>query len=560
MLITGAAIVGVLWLTAAATGAVAARTWRHRDDLGGLPLAGLLAAVALWAAADATGAMGVGPNRLFWAKVKWIGGTVTPICWLAFVLEYTGRGHLVTRRTVALASAPMLAGLALAWGYPGTTLIWESHVVRQTYGLTLIDQTNGPVIAPVFVYGYLLTVVGGLAIVEFVVDYDQLYRGQAISLLVGAGIAFVGNVVAFFDFFGGLDLSAFFFAVLSGAVANAFLRYELLEFVPAARRVGEKAVVDTMQDAVVVVDTRGRIVQYNERTVEMVGDVQTTILGTSLGTVFADPPPLDAEAPVDREIGGRTYEIRLSPVSDGKGRRVGTSLVFRDVTERRSDRERLTVLNRVLRHNLRNDINLIEGYTSLLADRLESPEREFASEAAAAATSLGRLGDKARKAEQMMAHGDPRTERLQVATVVAEALRDVGTGSEPVEYDVALDDGLWIDADRRLVAAAVTEAVEAVTRRTESGRVGVEATLEDGSLRLSVDAADVTIPSAEREALHSGEETQLRHASGLSIWLVNWAARTLGGEVTFDGPGTLTVRLPNAGVTTDPDRVDAVEP
>jgi len=559
--VVGTAVIVGLWLTAGATGALAAVTWRHRDELGGVPLAGLLAGVALWAGADAIGAMGAPPGRLFWSKVKWLPGTTVPVLWLAFVLEYTGRGHLVTRRTVAAASTPLALGLALAWAYPAVELLWTGHAVERQFGVVIVDHVRGPLYAPILFVGWLLTVAGGLALIEFVVQYDRLYRGQAVSLLAGAAVAFLGNVIAALDLFDGFDPTPFFFAVLGVAVANAFLRYDLLEFVPAARRVGQDVVVDSMEDGVVVVDCRGRIVQCNEQAARTVGTEPAAVLGRPLSAMIDDPPPLDSTEPVERRLGARHYEVRLSPVREGKGRRVGTSLVFRDVTERHNDRERLAVLNRVLRHNLRNDVNLIEGYASLLADCTDPPDRTYAEEAASAAASLGRLGEKARKVEQVMGQDETETERLAVNWIVTGAIADLPESAPDVRYETSIENGLWVDTDRRLLGAVVAEAVEAVASRTEEGGVRIGATLVEGRLRLTVDAPDVVIPEAEREALSTGEETQLRHASGLSLWLVNWAIRRLGGTLAFGETPTLAIGLPDAGRRTpdDGERVDAPE-
>ncbi len=43
-----------------------------------------------------------------------------------------------------------------------------------------------------------------------------------------------------------------------------------------------------------------------------------------------------------------------------------------DISEQKQREQRLTVLNRVLRHNIRNDVTVIRGHLELLSDDRES--------------------------------------------------------------------------------------------------------------------------------------------------------------------------------------------
>ena len=64
------------------------------------------------------------------------------------------------------------------------------------------------------------------------------------------------------------------------------------------------------------------------------------------------------------------------------------------------------------------------------------------------------------------------------------------------------------------------------------------------------------IPSSERALISEEQEiTQLRHASGLGLWLVNWVVTQSGGWLSFednDPRGTVvTLHVPLALSTTE---------
>ena len=42
------------------------------------------------------------------------------------------------------------------------------------------------------------------------------------------------------------------------------------------------------------------------------------------------------------------------------------------------------------------------------------------------------------------------------------------------------------------------------------------------------------IPGGELESLAAGTETALQHGSGLGLWQLKWAVRTIGGDLSFD--------------------------
>jgi PAS domain S-box-containing protein len=83
--------------------------------------------------------------------------------------------------------------------------------------------------------------------------------------------------------------------------------------------------------------------------------------------------------------------------------------IARDVTERRDREERVQVLNRVLRHNVRNDMDAVLGYTATIEEAAEDEVvREYAESVHGIANGLLELSGKARAASQMLQNNDDR--------------------------------------------------------------------------------------------------------------------------------------------------------
>ncbi|MET0726954.1 MAG: histidine kinase N-terminal 7TM domain-containing protein, partial [Acidimicrobiales bacterium] len=77
--------------------------WR-RGTAAGVSLAVLLTAAAWWGlfySVELSTNTHDLVGRTFWGDVKYIGISVLAPAWLVFALQYTGRGHLVTRKVLA---------------------------------------------------------------------------------------------------------------------------------------------------------------------------------------------------------------------------------------------------------------------------------------------------------------------------------------------------------------------------------------------------------------------------------------------------------------------------
>lgn len=210
-------------------------------------------------------------------------------------------------------------------------------------------------------------------------------------------------------------------------------------------------------------------------------------------------------------------------------------------TELRRRTQRVQVLNRVLRHDLRNDMTVILGYAETLLEQ-QVPE-----------TTHSAVETIRRKALEV-------TEISGKASIVTETLERAGEGRSPVElcelirqtiddYRREYPEGrftwtgpkeVWADVDTT-IGIVLEEVIEnAVVHNDHDAPTVHVDVLEQGSegnedrLRIEVSDDGPRIPEVEREVLLEGRETALQHSSGLGLWLVNWLVGTFGGTIAFE--------------------------
>lgn len=218
---------------------------------------------------------------------------------------------------------------------------------------------------------------------------------------------------------------------------------------------------------------------------------------------------------------------------------------YRDVTER-IERERLVqALDRVLRHNLRNRLNVVDAHATLIGS---GDVKDPSSHVERIHRSVDALLETSRKGRDLIRFlsRSARTQSRDLAAVVHE----VGTlvDERYPDADVTLD----LPPEARAMAVPdigdaveelLTNAIEHNDQPTPD--VSVEVTVDGEAVRVCVTDNGPGISEMERQMLDGMEDLdQLYHGSGFGLWLVAWIVRQSRGSVTIED------RTPRGSVVT----------
>ncbi|KAB1188727.1 MULTISPECIES: histidine kinase N-terminal 7TM domain-containing protein [Haloferax] len=216
----------------------------------------------------------------------------------------------------------------------------------------------------------------------------------------------------------------------------------------------------------------------------------------------------------------------------------GIVLNSRDVTNRHRYEQRLRVLNRVLRHDLRNDMNVILGHADLLLDeRIPVESKDHARTIKRKARSLVELSEQTRNIDTTL---NRKSEGLTPVEIVARIESHLDTIES--EYPQAivhrtLPDEQWVYADELVESGLknlIDNALEHNDRILPEVGVSIEATpVSDDFVEIRITDNGPGIPQAELSVLESGTETPLQHISGLGLWLVHWIIDRSNGHLRF---------------------------
>ena len=252
---------------------------------------------------------------------------------------------------------------------------------------------------------------------------------------------------------------------------------------------------------------------------------------------------------------GELYEVaqKIIPATGRHGKITQFVAIMQDISEKMLTRQTLDVLNRVVRHNLRNSVTAIDGHAELLASNEMSAEARQASIKAIRdqAKSMHKI---AQTTDDIREIYDPKDEqrwdRLSIETLI-ETYQSQYSDRE-ITASIGGDEPIFVrNAD--LLEQAIDEAVEnSVTHGDQSPRkVTITTDRDSNSDYVYISVADngPGIPDFERRVIESGEETPLQHSLGIGLWMMNWVVTTLGGKLTIsdnDPRGSVvTFQLPS---------------
>jgi len=219
----------------------------------------------------------------------------------------------------------------------------------------------------------------------------------------------------------------------------------------------------------------------------------------------------------------------------------------RQATELRRREDLITVLSRVLRHNLRNDMTVIRGQVSTIAERLEDAE-ERCEVVIDLSDNIIEMSEKARRLELIVSSEFDR-ERVDIAALVERQAAAVAESYPDASVSVTAPPSVTLTA---LPSAemAVAELLENAAKHAGSDpTVTVRVEQSDEWVTVSVADDGPGLPEHERAVLDEGVETPLVHGSGLGLWVVYWIVTSHGGtvETSVEGGTTVTVSLPRTG-------------
>ena len=355
------AIAVLLMFSAACYFALGMRLVVARREVGTVPIGLLFLVVCIWVLGGAVELMST--TFYFFSigrTMHFVGTALLPVAAYFCFREYTGRSTSVHRITVLLA-IPFISITLAATNY-FHEFMWYLPIANEVGEFLTRPEQWGPwflfVHAP---YSYLVI---GAAMLTLLAHSSAVARAhrRGLFLLVAACFGPLTATLAY-DIGFGPDTFSFVpivFTVMLPIYAWLVLAEQIVEFTPLAY----ETVFQNMQDPVVVVDDKGRIIGLNHGAENLLDITETSALLEPLSIILGEDSPEVFEALESGEPRkmmtntGRFLHVQVSPMtSERPSLRDGKVLMFRDVSDVEKAQAEVRASEKLLRTLIDHSVN-----------------------------------------------------------------------------------------------------------------------------------------------------------------------------------------------------------
>ena len=529
---------------------VALFAWQHRSSPGGKPLVIHGLGSAVWILSYGIGtrinSQLIAPRML---GVSWLAAVVVAFSGMYVAAEYTERTWL--KRPIALGSVGGYLCLeALLIGLnPGGLFYTRAPMVVQNG--TPVYEFGAWWAVHLFVVFVAATAMLGMFLDAYVTQ-SGAYRQQARAILGGVAVIYLAAIieVAGLEPYPDLLYNATMAGstVLSVTFLWALFYVDFLELIPTARRV----LLEDIDDAAVVLDQQDRLVYANRVAHDLFG-TDLEYVGMPADEFVSSTGDQDLSQLTEMDNGKieikimpnsekRHFSVTASTVGDDERRR---AFVLHEITAEKEyrqqieeQRDNLDILNQVLRHDIRNDLQLILAYTKMVADIIDDEEAEThlqtVHENAEHAVDLTKV---AREMAAVMLSAEQELEPISISSVVQSEIEQV--------REAYPDANIISAAEVQQVSVRANEMLGSVFRNLLKNAmqhndkpvptVAVSSKTENGNIRIRVADNGPGISDALREEIFGkGEKGLDSEGTGIGLYLVRSLVESYGGGVWIE--------------------------
>lgn len=311
-------------------------------------------------------------------------------------------------------------------------------------------------------------------------------------------------------------------------------------------------ILESMNESLIITSPDGTIEEVNESTRTMLEYSDANLVGHSVGMVFDGAyPRADASngtiSPEETLTSGEQAYVTnadetipvlvsASPMTDVTGQITGTVYVAHDITERKQYEQQFVVQNRLLRHNIRNEMNVVSGSAEVLQAEVAEPTLTQLTENIQ--THSAKILDRTEKLQRFTATREDKCAPIELSELLKREAEKVARANPEVRVTTEIPPDIRTEADRSLPLAIeelLSNAIEHGSTGDSPDEIAITVSPTETQDHVHIRIADTGpgIPDVELTPIREGTETQLEHGSGIGLWLVAWIVRNSGGTLEF---------------------------
>jgi diguanylate cyclase (GGDEF)-like protein len=281
-------------------------------------------------------------EMLLWIRVQYLGISFIPTAWLLLSLTYCGRERWLTTQVRVLLFGLSFMTLIMTQTNSLHNLFYATTEVNLDAPFPMLKFTPGPFYMVNIIYMNFAMLTGNILYAYRTLSSPPAFRRQTILMLSASAIPWITEIAYVAGMFPwSIDPIPFSMIIMGPLFVMGIFRYRLMDVAPIAR----EKVFESMSDAVLVMDNRGVIVDFNPAAAAIFSGLDRVSIGSDVSGILAGLPDVIAwlkseeadagELELSVSHNGGYYNIRLSTVTDSRNNPVGRMLLLLDVTRQK---------------------------------------------------------------------------------------------------------------------------------------------------------------------------------------------------------------------------------
>ncbi|MGE4434214.1 MAG: histidine kinase N-terminal 7TM domain-containing protein [Bacteroidales bacterium] len=543
---------------------VAFLAWQRKSVKGAKELTLLMVGTGIWTfgVMFETAATTI-QGKAIWSGIEYIGAISSPVLYLIFVLQFTGKKKLITPKRILLLFIIPVITLILAITNEKHHFIWtgfspiseKTNIMEYYHG---IGFWIGHI-----AYNYFMLLLATIYLFSFIFNQTSIYRIQGLIVFIAGLCPWIASIFYLTDsnFISGLNITPASLILSGSLFALAIFYTHILDIVPVAR----KMLVETLPYGILVLDNKNRIQDINGVGLSFLGIRNKNIIGLpaeSSGGSYTDllNAALDRESidqiTIKRDNGFKVFSINKYAIKTPEGSRL---VVMHDITERKLAEEEIKLKNEelqklnsekdkflsIIAHDLKSPFNSILGFSNLLIEQVRVKDYNRIEEYAdIVQTSSQRAIN---LLENLMEWSLSQTGRMEFHPVYFDVVELIHTVTD-LSSDVAKQKSIRITsdllpnmnvyADKNMVSTVLRNLITNAIKFTNTdGKIVISTKVDNNEWSISVRDNGVGMTKDKIERLFRIEEnsstlgTQNEKGTGLGLILCKEFIQKHGGKI-----------------------------
>jgi len=354
-------------------------------------------------------------------------------------------------------------------------------------------------------------------------------------------------------------------------------QHSLIDFAQTSPDALSSNLIEHIGYDVLIVNTQNEVHYANERFQEQTGYGSDEILGKDVRAIHvSDKPEHEDWSEATEMLDGieeQWHGIQIIEQNDGGYYYMRVMItptrfngekyylvIGSDVTQQRLEKQRMNVLNRIIRHNLRNGLNIVEGRVNQIMKKTSNDDIEqYAQSVLEQTRSISETAEKAANMETLSSKEYSYSPLTNIEVLIRQTTLELEDEYPNISilYNIHNLSRKGVKIPKKLLRFAIDEAVENAVMHNDTVDLAITIHVEDkqNDPEYSVIRIHDTgsgIPEHETEVIEKRDETSLLHGSGIGLWIILWTVAMFGGDVDVlineDAGTTVELIIPNTEI------------